>query len=690
MSRVISGTTSGSGAGAGTSAPFNPALVIDDTSTSTTKTWSAAAWGDGTRDIIINTLEAEELNIKTKLESEDPIADINAAGAANPQVGIRAVSPTGAAPNYQMVYEAARAAWTAGQEGSEKVIALREDAPDEARALVFDSATGELVSKPASANTYYVDAVGSDTNDGQTEESAFLTIAAATAVAVSGDTIKLSSNTFNESVVLPDGVFLRGDGATLSGSGTVLELGDGGCVLLAGIVASGGRAVNLNKSGGSARCFLNFIGCTGGAEAFRSQRGALDAVVAHITTVNGSVVSETNDDRINLTCTRIEVTGNGHVFRVRQGGQVTCQAAEIVCGTGDVFNSNASASASIDVNCGRLTAANLSDISASVEATLVASLATGGLAETGAGSVTYLVPTGASDDFSVGGTLSTSSVSSTTNLNIDTSGDLTVGAQSMTFIVDGTAATDNIRFRSGNGVSRVWAGMFQRSTPSGSDSVALGTIGASGNGNATIVAVSNDVTSYRPLYIGYTASPLPSVTITATTTTVSGTLEVDTIAENTAAAGVTVDGVLLKDSGVEADGISFDSGTNTLSNFVDTTTETLTYSGPCTSASADVHLVRIGPMVHLTFDGTFLVGNSTATQLVTTAISAGFRPAVAQHIAVILDPGTGTSVMGSVIVGADGVLTFYPSPEADASNDFNTAGLIGWNPQTITWNGNAS
>lgn len=688
MSRVITDTTSGSGAGAGTSTPFNPALVIDDTSTSTTKTWSAAAWGDGTRDIIINTLEAETLNIKQQLTSEDPIADINSAGAANPQVGIRAVSPTGAAPNYQMVYETARAAWTAGQEGSEKVIALREDAPDEARAFVYDSATGELVSKPASVNTYYVDKTGADTNDGQTEESAFLTIAAATAVAVSGDTIVLSNNDFAENVVLPDGVHLRGLGASLTGSGTVLELGDGSCVRISGVTCTGGQAVNLNKSGGSARVFLNVVTGTGSGDAFRCQTGALDIVCGNVTTVNGDIVAETNADRVNITVSRVEVTGTGNCFRTQGGGKVTCQASQIVCGSGNVFDSNAPSSASIDVTCARLEADDLSDIGSNVEATLVASLATGTLTENGAGSVTYLVPTGASDNFSVGGTLSTSSVASVGNLNIDAAGDLTVGGQSMVFTVDGGASSDFIRFRCGTGVSRVWT-LFQRATPSGSDCVSVGTTGVTGTGQATIAAVDSGVTTYRPLYIGFTSSPLPSVTISATTTSVSGTLEVDTIAENTAAAGVTVDGVLLKDSSVEADGISFDSGTNTLSDFIDTTTETLTYSGPCTSNTADVHLVRIGPMVHLTFDTTVLLGNSTPTQLVTTAISSNFRPATAQHIAAILDPGTGTSVMGSVLVNTNGVLTFYPSPEADGSNDFNTAGIIGWNSQTITWNATA-
>ena len=657
MSRVITTPTDGGLYGGGSAPPFNPALVLDDSAVGdTTKTWSSAAWGDGTRDIIINTLEAQTLNIKTELKTDDPIADVNAAGAAAAQVGIRAVAPTGAAPNYQMVYETARAAWTAGQEGSEKVLALRADAPTQARALTWDVAAKELVSAGAGVNVYFVDPKGSDTNDGQTPESAFATIAAATAVAVSGQTIVLSANAFAESVTLPDGVNLRGVGASLTGSGTVLELGDGSCVRLAGVEATAGRAVNLNKAGGAARCFFNVVETAGTAEAFRSQAGSLDVVVGSVTTVDGHVVAETNADRVNITVSRIEVTGTGHVFRTQGGGKVTCSASEIICGTGYVFRSNAAGSATIDVSCARLEAANLSNIPANISSTLIASETSGALVEVGAGSVALMTPAGVSDAFSVG---------------------------------NGLAVTGLTSLERGNAVSTSdWIAAAAGPSSAAGNRVIMGTL----QGDATIGAHNDALSAWADLHLQALSGR--SVVVEATTLTSTAPLNVTATTASTSTAtgsgvfagGIGVAGAVNAGGSVAAAGISFDSGANTLANFIDTTAETLTYSGPCVSAGGGVNLVRVGPIVHLTFEFTVLAGNSVSSVLNVSAFSASFRPATAQHIPIILDPGTGVSVMGSVIVGTGGTMTIYPSPEADAGNQFLTAGVFGWNQQTITWN----
>ena len=73
------------------------------------------------------------------------------------------------------------------------------------------------------AATWYVDASVPASGDGQTPQTAFKTIGEATAVAASGDTIRVASGLYTEHISLPAGVQMIGAGwpsTTLDGGGT--------------------------------------------------------------------------------------------------------------------------------------------------------------------------------------------------------------------------------------------------------------------------------------------------------------------------------------------------------------------------------------------------------------------------------------------------------------------------------------
>ena len=374
---------------------------IDDGSISMTTAYSSTKI-EGTFPKIDDALaSATNTYSSTKIETlvsappavTGPILEVNTAGAVSTQSGIRSVNPTGAAPNQMMVYEAARDAWTAGAEGTEQVVAVRVDAPVSARSLVWDAAGKQLASEPAHATTLFVSSTGSMANDGLTPSSAFLTIAQATAVATSGDSIILSADVFTESVTLPAGVFLRGEGATIAGTGgSALDLNADCCVTIACITVSSGRAIRVS-GGGSARIFINRIMCSGTAAAFRCQSGEIDIVVGTIRVMDGNIVDEFTSDRVNITATQLVATGSGNIFRFIAGATITVMCSHIVCGAGTVFDTqNNPAVAEVDVSCARLDAVNLSDIDSSSSVKLIASRAAGTLVESGSGTVSRLSP----------------------------------------------------------------------------------------------------------------------------------------------------------------------------------------------------------------------------------------------------------------------------------------------------------
>ena len=145
-----------------------------------------------------------------------------------------------------------------------------------------------------------------------------------------------------------------------------------------------------------------------------------------------------------------------------------------------------------------------------------------------------------------------------------------------------------------------------------------------------------------------------------------GRVYTDTISELTSAAGVTIDGVLLKDGGINF-------GDESLSEY-DEGTFTATLTGCTTSPTANVTYVKVGRMVTISIPT--LTGTSNTTACTLTGMPAALYAAVAnvsQHARVI-DNGNNVTT-GVMIMGATGTITMFTTAAGGAFTNSGTKGV---------------
>jgi len=252
---------------------------------------------------------------------------------------------------------------------------------------------------------------------------------------------------------------------------------------------------------------------------------------------------------------------------------------------------------------------------------------------------------------------------STTGLDAEAPGDLSLTSYGggMTFTTTGPGSSyDIIRFRTGNGSSRVWT-TFGRQDGAGSV-VGIGNV----SGTAQIVGLLSNLSGYTNLKLGNEPS---TVELAGSTISMDGEVTVLTPHGFTANA-------------VSVATLTFD-GASFLSTFTDTTTESLTFSGPCTATPLNVSFTKIGPIVHVSFQFTYLAGNSIDAILTSSAFSAPFRPTNDTTMPFRVGPGTGVFQMGAVNILTTGVIRISASP---VITSMNTAGTIVIEGTTVSYN----
>jgi hypothetical protein len=158
-----------------------------------------------------------------------------------------------------------------------------------------------------------------------------------------------------------------------------------------------------------------------------------------------------------------------------------------------------------------------------------------------------------------------------------------------------------------------------------------------------------------------------------------GAVYTDTISELTSAAGVRIDGVLLKDSGVNF-------GDETLSKYDESISQTytITWAGGAT-ATGTVNLCRVGRVVTATFSGLITTSATASGTATATAIASGFRP-INQVVctAVSYDNGTAQAGAGAMIIATTGVITLVKTLKNDGFTG-GSSGVTGLDSCTFSW-----
>lgn len=159
------------------------------------------------------------------------------------------------------------------------------------------------------------------------------------------------------------------------------------------------------------------------------------------------------------------------------------------------------------------------------------------------------------------------------------------------------------------------------------------------------------------------------------------TLYVDTINEETSANGIIIDGNVLKDTTIETNSISFDSGTTTLSHY-STATETLTWSGPLAATfTADIELTRVGRLVNCVIEDVVTLSADTTAYFQSSAISATYRPTgTFKQLIKITD--NGTNAVGEISFLSGGIIRIYAGINSD---NFAGSGTTGIESCSFSW-----
>lgn len=175
---------------------------------------------------------------------------------------------------------------------------------------------------------------------------------------------------------------------------------------------------------------------------------------------------------------------------------------------------------------------------------------------------------------------------------------------------------------------------------------------------------------------------------TTVATVTSTGLTIDDIKESTTAAGVTVEGVLLKDTDVTCDlltttvGVDLPNGLSTL-DYYDTQSVNIDFSGPwATNRTSTWTLVRVGEMVTITMtvDPSSTASSAVAAQS-TTGLPADYRPAKAVYgFMNVTDNGTIKS--GSLRINITGIIDVWAGAPGTA---FAGAGATSFNGGTISY-----
>jgi len=214
-------------------------------------------------------------------------------------------------------------------------------------------------------------------------------------------------------------------------------------------------------------------------------------------------------------------------------------------------------------------------------------------------------------------------------------------------------------------------------TPSGLTSLSAATLTAT-------TEVKTDTISERTAAAGVTIDSVllkdGGVTITA-----MAALTTDLISEKTAAAGVTIDGVLCKDSGIK---VLTTGGTASQLDYYEYLGHTTNWTGGEWNGdqSGNCRLERTGFRVSIFIPQTLAIGQvaQPADNIsMITAIPSRFRPSTTQYFSIIV-MNTGTLVFGSAIVYTTGLIDIgvgatTGSFTADGANN------NGFYATTITW-----
>jgi hypothetical protein len=159
----------------------------------------------------------------------------------------------------------------------------------------------------------------------------------------------------------------------------------------------------------------------------------------------------------------------------------------------------------------------------------------------------------------------------------------------------------------------------------------------------------------------------------------AGNVVTDTISENTAAAGVTIDSVLVKDGGVTFTGSGgSDDPLNYYREETFTSTNSSSGTGGTTSASRTYRITRIGNLVNIEIEALSVtnVGTSANRVVTDTAMPSWARPRILLvfPITEVYDNGARLATTGMLRVTTAGILEMYRSADTTTNYTNSTAG----------------
>lgn len=327
----------------------------------------------------------------------------------------------------------------------------------------FDSTTGELIKDSgysfsdfteawSEENILYVSKSGDNSNDGSNESKAFLTISAAITKAISltpasDNRIEIrvgDASSYTENLTIPSWVGVVGASCEIIGNHIVA---DNSLLRSYRLITNSGVSVLKSAGTGTAKVVVERMNLTSTAVGIVCTAGSISYSGSEITLVNGIGVASVTTGQVDISVTRIYITGTGFGVSLLASGHVTITANEIV-GTGAGTGIYITSGGRVDANLANINTSVAYNVASGCTLNLVCSSLSG--TKTNAGTTNYVTTNNGANilgNISVSGAF-IGALTGTASGNL-TSSDINTYSELNTIVADQTLAYSGGAFHDG-------------------------------------------------------------------------------------------------------------------------------------------------------------------------------------------------------------------------------------------------